>query len=80
MVGDSLGMVIQGCDNTHKVTVEEMVYHIKCVEKGVKNTPIMADLPRVALKNKKTAYSSVKKSLKLEQVSLKLNIKIKALD
>ena len=78
LVGDSLGMVIQGCDNTHKVTVEEMVYHIKCVEKGVKNTPIMADLPRVALKNKKTAYSSVKKILKAGASIIKIEYQDKS--
>jgi 3-methyl-2-oxobutanoate hydroxymethyltransferase len=45
LVGDSLGMVFQGYDNTKSVTMEDMVYHTRAVAKGAKNTPIIGDMP-----------------------------------
>lgn len=45
LVGDSLGMVIQGHDSTLPVTLEHMAYHTACVARGAKHTFIAADLP-----------------------------------
>lgn len=45
LVGDSLGMVIQGNDSTLPVTIEEMAYHTACVKRGNKGALIVADLP-----------------------------------
>src|SRR3970040_970965 len=45
LVGDSLGMVIQGHDSTLPVTVAEMVYHGKCVARGVKRAFLYVDMP-----------------------------------
>lgn len=45
LVGDSLGMVIQGNNNTLNVTVEEMIYHAKAVKKGAPNSFIIVDMP-----------------------------------
>jgi 3-methyl-2-oxobutanoate hydroxymethyltransferase len=45
LVGDSLGMVVQGHNNTKNVTMTDMIYHMKAVAKGVKNTPIIGDMP-----------------------------------
>ena len=45
LVGDSLGMVVQGHNNTKSVTMKDMIYHIKAVAKGAKNTPIIGDMP-----------------------------------
>ncbi|RRJ82253.1 3-methyl-2-oxobutanoate hydroxymethyltransferase [Aestuariirhabdus litorea] len=45
LVGDSLGMVLQGRDSTLPVTVEDMVYHTRCVARGNQGALIMADLP-----------------------------------
>lgn len=45
LVGDSLGMVIQGHKNTLPVTMEETLYHTRCVSRVAKNTPVVADLP-----------------------------------
>ena len=45
LVGDSLGMVVQGHADTIPVTVENIIYHIKCVKKGVKQAMIIGDLP-----------------------------------
>jgi 3-methyl-2-oxobutanoate hydroxymethyltransferase len=45
MVGDSLGMVMQGHDTTLPVSVAEMVYHCRCVARGVKRALIIGDMP-----------------------------------
>jgi len=45
LVGDSLGMVVQGHSNTKSVTMPDMLYHVKAVARGVKNTPIIGDMP-----------------------------------
>jgi 3-methyl-2-oxobutanoate hydroxymethyltransferase len=45
LVGDSLGMVIQGHDTTLPVTLEEMTYHCRAVVRGAKRAHIVGDLP-----------------------------------
>ncbi len=45
LVGDSLGMVIQGEKNTLKVTLDEIVYHTRITRKGADESFIVADLP-----------------------------------
>ena len=45
LVGDSLGMVLQGGNNTLAVTLHEMQYHTRCVAKGAKSAYIIADMP-----------------------------------
>jgi 3-methyl-2-oxobutanoate hydroxymethyltransferase len=45
LVGDSLGMVLQGNDSTIPVTIEDMCYHVRCVAKGNSQSLIIADMP-----------------------------------
>jgi 3-methyl-2-oxobutanoate hydroxymethyltransferase len=45
LVGDSLGMVLQGQDSTLPVKLDEMIYHTKMVRAASQNTLVMADLP-----------------------------------
>lgn len=45
LVGDSLGMVIQGRDSTLPVTMDEMVYHTACVSRASAQSFIVADMP-----------------------------------
>jgi 3-methyl-2-oxobutanoate hydroxymethyltransferase len=45
LVGDSLGMVIQGHDTTLPVTLEEMAYHCRAVVRGVKRAHVVGDMP-----------------------------------
>jgi 3-methyl-2-oxobutanoate hydroxymethyltransferase len=45
LVGDSLGMVIQGNANTLPVTLDEMVYHGRCAARGVTNAHVVVDMP-----------------------------------
>ena len=57
LVGDSLGMVLQGHDSTLPVTLDDMVYHMQCVHAGSRDSLIMADLPFMS-------YASEGQSLK----------------
>jgi 3-methyl-2-oxobutanoate hydroxymethyltransferase len=45
LVGDSLGMVIQGHLTTLPVTLDDMIYHCKCVSRACEKTLVIADLP-----------------------------------
>jgi 3-methyl-2-oxobutanoate hydroxymethyltransferase len=45
LVGDSLGMVLQGHPSTLSVSMEEMIYHTECVARGNRTAWIIADLP-----------------------------------
>src|SRR5580658_9517636 len=45
LVGDSLGMVLQGRPSTLPVSVEDMVYHTGCVARGNRTAWIIADMP-----------------------------------
>jgi 3-methyl-2-oxobutanoate hydroxymethyltransferase len=45
LVGDSLGMVLQGHRSTLPVTIEQMIYHTACVARGAPSTWIVADMP-----------------------------------
>src|SRR6187549_791279 len=45
LVGDSLGMVVQGLSTTVPVTLEEMVYHCRAVARGLDQAHLVGDLP-----------------------------------
>src|SRR5678815_2272590 len=45
LVGDSLGMVVLGYENTMAVTVDEMVHHTRAVRRAVKSALVIADMP-----------------------------------
>ena len=45
LVGDSLGMVMLGYEDTLSVTMEDMIHHTKAVTKGAKNALVVADMP-----------------------------------
>ena len=45
LIGDSLGMVLQGRDSTLPVTLDEIAYHTACVARGNRTAWVIADLP-----------------------------------
>lgn len=45
LVGDSLGMVVQGNDTSLSVTIEQMIYHTKMVVRGAHRSLVVADMP-----------------------------------
>ncbi len=45
LVGDSVGMVMQGHASTLQVTMEDMIYHSQCVARGLKHAMLVTDLP-----------------------------------
>lgn len=45
LVGDSLGMVIQGLDSTIPVTMDDMIYHGQLVSRGLENAFLILDMP-----------------------------------
>ena len=51
LVGDSLGMVIQGHDSSLPVTVEDVAYHMRCVKRGNQGSFLMADMPFMSYHN-----------------------------
>lgn len=73
LVGDSLGMTIQGHDSTLPVTVEDMAYHTATVRRGNQHAFILTDLPFMsyatlndALQNSKTIMQAGAHMVKLE--------------
>ena len=45
LVGDSLGMVIQGHPHSLPVTLDDIIYHTRCVSRGVRRALVAADMP-----------------------------------
>lgn len=45
LVGDSLGMVIQGHDSSLPVTIDDIAYHVRCAKQGNNGSLLVADLP-----------------------------------
>lgn len=74
LVGDSLGMVIQGASNTLEVTMQDMIYHTRMVANGAPNTVIMTDMPacsyehdpQTALVNARTLLAAGAHIVKIE--------------
>src|ERR1700690_3555355 len=59
LVGDSLGMVVQGHASTLPVRLAEMSYHTRCVARGVQRALIVSDMPFASFqKSPQQAYAS----------------------
>jgi 3-methyl-2-oxobutanoate hydroxymethyltransferase len=56
LVGDSLGMVVQGHASTLPVTVADIAYHTACVARGLKRALLIADMPFMSAANRERAY------------------------
>src|SRR5262245_53775843 len=58
LVGDSLGMVIQGHDTTVPVTLADVIYHCRAVAKGLYRPFLMADMPFMTYSSKEQALEN----------------------
>lgn len=61
LVGDSLGMVLQGNDDTLSVSIDDMVYHVRLVKKGTTRALIIADMPFMSYATTEQAYQNAAK-------------------
>ena len=61
LVGDSLGNVIQGGENTLGVTMEDMIYHTQSVAKGIKGALLIADMPYQSYDNAKQTLANAQR-------------------
>jgi 3-methyl-2-oxobutanoate hydroxymethyltransferase len=58
LVGDSLGMVVQGHSSTLPVGVDDMVYHTRLVARGLRRALLVADLPFMSYRNADVALTN----------------------
>lgn len=58
LIGDSLGMVLQGHDSTLPVTVSDICYHVECVRRGSKTPLIIADMPFMSYATPEAAFEN----------------------
>ena len=58
LVGDSLGMVVQGHGATRSVTMDDMVYHTQCAARGVRRALLISDLPFMSCCDVPTAQAN----------------------
>lgn len=58
LVGDSLGMVFQGQDNTLPVTVDHMIYHARCVARGLQRAHLVVDMPFMSYHSREQALEN----------------------
>ncbi|MEJ2178856.1 MAG: 3-methyl-2-oxobutanoate hydroxymethyltransferase [Gammaproteobacteria bacterium] len=64
LVGDSLGMVIQGQKSTLPVTIDNIVYHTQCVSRASKDALIMSDMPFMSYPDEAQAIDNAGRLLK----------------
>ena len=75
LVGDSVGMVCHGDNNTQSVTMDQMVYHTEGVAKGVANALVVGDMPvnsydepEIAVRNARRLIAAGAQAVKIEEV------------
>ncbi|MDO6692381.1 3-methyl-2-oxobutanoate hydroxymethyltransferase [Aliiglaciecola sp. 3_MG-2023] len=61
LIGDSLGMVLQGCDDTLSVTIEDIAYHTASVRKGTERAFVIADMPFMSYATPEQTYTNAAK-------------------
>lgn len=72
LVGDSLGMVIQGHDSTLPVTMDQLIYHLECVVNGNESSHIMADMPFMSYATDDLGLENAKKLMQAGANSVKI--------
>ena len=61
LIGDSLGMVVQGHSDTLPVTIDEMAYHTRCVRRGTNNAFVIADMSFMSYSDPQSACHNAAK-------------------
>lgn len=61
LIGDSLGMVLQGEDSTLSVTVDDIAYHTRAVARGTSSTMVVADMPFMSYATPEQTYQNAAK-------------------
>ena len=64
LVGDSMANVLYGNNNTHKITLENIIQHSVSVRKGVSKSLLVVDMPKGTYNNPKSAERNIKFVLK----------------
>ena len=72
LVGDSLGMVLQGKTDTLPVTVEDIAYHTRSVRAGSPNCLLMADMPFMSYATESLAYDNAMRLMQAGANSVKV--------
>lgn len=72
LIGDSLGMVLQGHDSTLPVSVEDMAYHTSSVAQGVEQTLVITDMPFMSYATKEQAFTNAAKLMQAGASMVKL--------
>lgn len=61
LIGDSLGMVLQGCDDTLAVTIDDIAYHTRGVRQGTERAFVIADMPFMSYSTPEQTYLNAAK-------------------
>jgi 3-methyl-2-oxobutanoate hydroxymethyltransferase len=72
LVGDSLGMVVLGYEDTTSVTLEEMLHHTRAVARGVKSALVVGDMPIHTFETPDQAVSTAKQFIDAGAQAVKL--------
>ncbi len=72
LIGDSLGMVLQGHNDTLPVSIEDMAYHTRAVRAGAKRSLVIADMPFMSYATPEQTYINAGKLMKAGASMVKL--------
>jgi len=72
LVGDSLGMVVLGYEDTTRVTLDEMLHHTRAVARGVKRALLVADMPIHSYDTPEQALATAKQFVDVGAQAVKL--------
>ena len=65
LVGDSMANVLYGHKDTHKISLQNIIQHTLSVEKGIKKSLLVVDMPKGSYSNKKLAIKNAKMLMNL---------------
>src|SRR5262249_56115598 len=76
LVGDSVGMVVLGYEDTTQVTLEEMLHHTRAAARGVKNALLVGDMPIHTFDSPDEAVATAKKFIDAGAQPVKLECRL----